>query len=750
MDLDTEQNDADDEFGNKDLLSPKERKQMMHRMKPLHLCAFIPSSMEFKSSSSSVQRMIQAKESSVLKLDHNHSLRTNRLNGTFRVDAPAWIEMMHRSKRKKQRVYAVRMMTSKKSDQFGRDFFMYSTLGTNSISSSFASDEEDTMDDGLTFRIHLKTGLDLAPCLRLRFQPTGVHNLRTSGYGKDETVMKKSNDNVGKNQICESSGPLNSDAMERGYGYVQPSQLFNTQNSNIDRVDDDGPRSSISGVEEDYFDDGSLSDVSIDGSTELMKNLNGQVDDDLSYTKSSESPRRSRSQKRKKWIGKVAKGTGKHVIKSGKKVGKVVSKSVIGHGARVPKREPKLRRRRTEKRAIKKNADHHIAVNQALSTTTKKRQRNFKKLAHAPNKIMAGQLSAPDQSCRTISHVLSEISVTASEQSTISNPVTDAFYSLFTHSSEFDSWFLRGGCLELGVVPLKMETFGSPPTECIVARSLWDSHWREEACLVYDSSISFYSPLSKKPSFVLYKNDFQKIRKIDNNSQMNPLSGFPMIAIETALRCHYLAFLDEEVRMGFYNRLTLKETAQQGDSLTKELLKGVNLWQGIQASSNDGSWGKWAPIISSKRHHQRIVLNSRKMTFDVGKEIRSNSDVEKSVGLFVENLLRTALSFSLKSFSDPNKFVSFLDKCSQLQTLPLECIDFSKREAFCIFVNLYHCLLQHALLLSDSPPTKVSTTIGFLRSFIFQFSLLMGNLKMAHYVENNCQLFANTLLRDWR
>jgi hypothetical protein len=668
--------------------------------------------------------MLQVKESSALPLEQNQSVRTNQLKGNFRVDAPAWIEMMHRSKRKKQRVYAVRMITSRTSDLFGEENLKNGSQGTHSISSSIVSDEEDNLDDGLTFRIHLRTGLDLAPCLRLRFQPSGIHNMRSSGYdvgihnmassGYDvsENVMTcASNDNIGK--VFESSGSMNSDARERIHGYDISSPMFTTHNANIDRVDDDGPKSSISGVEEDFYDEGSLSDVSIDDITERRKNFNEHLDDSLSYAKSSESPRRPLGQKRKKWIGKVAKGTGKNVIKSGKIVGKVVSKSVIGHGKKVPKREPKLRRRRTEKRAMKKNADHHVAVNRALSTKNKKRRRNLDKLVHVPNKLMAGQLSAPDQSCRIVSHVLSELSATASEQSAISDNMTDAICSLFAHSSEFDSWFLRGGCLELGVVPLKVEIIESPATECIVARCLWDSHWREEACMVYNSSVSFYAPLSKKPSFVLYKIDIQKIRIIDDNSQTNPLSGFPMIAIETALRCHYLAFVDDEVRMGFYNRLTLKGTTLQGDSLSKELLRGVNMWQGIQESSNAsvyGSRGKWAPVISSKRPHQRIVLNSRKMTFDVEKEdLGSSSGVEESIGSFVEDLLRTALSFSLKSFSDPNKFVTFLDKCSQLQTLPLQCIDFSKKEALCIFVNLYHCLLQHALLLSDCPPTKVNT-----------------------------------------
>jgi hypothetical protein len=44
-----------------------------------------------------------------------------------------------------------------------------------------------------------------------------------------------------------------------------------------------------------------------------------------------------------------------------------------------------------------------------------------------------------------------------------------------------------------------------------------------------------------------------------------------------------------------------------------------------------------------------------------------------------------------------------------LQGLPLSAIDFRGNKAFCIFVNLFHCLLQHSLLLAvHGPPNRVS------------------------------------------
>ena len=70
-----------------------------------------------------------------------------------------------------------------------------------------------------------------------------------------------------------------------------------------------------------------------------------------------------------------------------------------------------------------------MAVNQALSATKKKRRRKVDNLIAIPKKIMAGQLSAPDQSCRIVSQVLSEMSVAASEEAVISDTVTNAVSS---------------------------------------------------------------------------------------------------------------------------------------------------------------------------------------------------------------------------------------------------------------------------------------------------------------------------------
>ena len=130
--------------------------------------------------------------------------------------------------------------------------------------------------------------------------------------------------------------------------------------------------------------------------------------------------------------------------------------------------------------------------------------------------------------------------------------------------------------------------------------------------------------------------------------------------------------------------------------------------------------GKWARVSSSKKSRKRIILNRRRMAFDVepfhssslsandGKSGKKTRDA--IIAQYSEELLTTALSISPGSVEkDVEGFARFLDLTSKLRALPIDLVDFSSKEAFCIFVNIYHCLLQHTLLL-DGPPNKVSIT----------------------------------------
>jgi len=135
----------------------------------------------------------------------------------------------------------------------------------------------------------------------------------------------------------------------------------------------------------------------------------------------------------------------------------------------------------------------------------------------------------------------------------------------------------------------------------------------------------------------------------------------------------------------------------------------AHMWQGFQSSADSsGDKAKWANVISSKKSKRRIILNSRRMAFDCEAFNATEKHCNEAICTFVQNLLLKALSFSLETLEkSPSDFVKFLDSASRLRELSLNELDKDSTEAYCICVNLYHCLLQHALLLSKTgPPTK--------------------------------------------
>lgn len=113
------------------------------------------------------------------------------------------------------------------------------------------------------------------------------------------------------------------------------------------------------------------------------------------------------------------------------------------------------------------------------------------------------------------------------------------------------------------------------------------------------------------------------------------------------------------------------------------------------------------------------------MVFDVDPPWHGDAGNEKEqIELFVANLLTDALTITFESLEEDSEgFIDFLNRTCALRLLPLGDFDVSKPSTFCMFVNLYHCLLQHALLLTVNGPvhkvcsTKARTTTDRLLTF---------------------------------
>ena len=123
---------------------------------------------------------------------------------------------------------------------------------------------------------------------------------------------------------------------------------------------------------------------------------------------------------------------------------------------------------------------------------------------------------------------------------------------------------------------------------------------------------------------------------------------------------------------------------------------------------------QWATISSAQKHKHRTILNGRRMVFDLHTDMTNGY-------AFVEELTASALSFSPDSLeNDPDSFIDFLDSISHLRLLPLEEIESAGKEAFCLFVNMYHCLLQHAMLLSVDSTLDKRSMGHFMRTMCYE------------------------------
>lgn len=322
--------------------------------------------------------------------------------------------------------------------------------------------------------------------------------------------------------------------------------------------------------------------------------------------------------------------------------------------------------------------------------------------------------SVKDLSCRKVSQILSDITHSAI---ITSEPVLDAIYSLAASNASHDLSFLRGSSAELGVKPLK-PVDSKVDASYVVARCIYSGRWREESCFLYTKGgfLAFYAPNGKRPSLVVSFEEILAARTCDDALSQSPLPGLHVLSINTAWKCHYITFLDEAERESFLDRLNNALFHIQNGKPCK-LLAHESYMMSLEASLT-GTVGKWCTVSTSKNKQKkrRRILNSRRMAFDItpvtspAKEAEPTNNAQSQIAAFVENLLRMALSFSPECLNATDtRFTEFLDETSRLQTCPLHEIDLSSKGAMCIFVNLYHCLLQHSLLLAvDGLPNKRS------------------------------------------
>jgi hypothetical protein len=124
--------------------------------------------------------------------------------------------------------------------------------------------------------------------------------------------------------------------------------------------------------------------------------------------------------------------------------------------------------------------------------------------------------------------------------------------------------------------------------ESLGARCLWESHWREEWCGIYETCVSFYAPSTKSPCLEISFIDVTEIRPLDPGA-LSPLPGFHLLVLETSWLCHYIAFRDKEARDAFGQVMEdAKAHSEEGK---------------ITVLSNGGARENTPNVAFSRRHH---------------------------------------------------------------------------------------------------------------------------------------------------
>jgi hypothetical protein len=622
------------------------------------------------------------------------------------LDVPVWIEMMHRSSRRRQLVYVVRVIVE-------QDY-------------GVPKQEGDAQDNktGTAFS-RLRSGKTLAQIIQ-----TGLG--RSIGeIGPDQDLLKpiklRSDDVPLK---ATGSLPLDVPSLEQAESTETNEQIaWVSATPTSPRCSfPSTPHQSDLEDDEDFEDSGDeLSDV-------------GMLDLDMLPAHADTFTPTKKQRKGRNIIDQIAQSvktstakTGKQVVRQSKKVGKgtvSAGKAIIApmsrgsmHSKKPPMREPKVAKAakpstRANNRKTKKDL---LSVNRTMKKIGK---RHAKTWLSEPN-VLAGQLSPPEQSLRTTSHALSRMS-NAAPHTQLAKKFEEIANKEFAPPSELDSSFLKGGAFQLGVVPPEDQIL---IYDSLVARCLWESHWREEWCGVYEKSIMFFGPTSKQSSLQLSYVDIISVRQLGSRV-FSPLPGYPMLAIDTSWQCYYVAFPDEVTRHIFSEKIETQvkyHAEKESPEDPYQNLWKARFWQGFQDSVDAAvSTGnrKWAKILSGTNAQHRSVMNGRRMVFDVEPwspvEESDVPDIER-IESFVAKLLNLALVTTFDSLeTNPASFVAFLDMTSQLRAVPLTRINLTQPAALCIFTNLYHSLLQHALLLTIHGPLHKKSVGHFFRTTCYE------------------------------
>ena len=214
-----------------------------------------------------------------------------------------------------------------------------------------------------------------------------------------------------------------------------------------------------------------------------------------------------------------------------------------------------------------------------------------------------------------------------------------------------------------------------------VARALSEYHWIEEWTLVTNRYISFYRADQKNPQYHISLSNIVNVRKL-TSINMPCLPIFHFIAIETLGRTIYIMLKNHETLEKWL--LTIEHN-----------LKNSSLDSFVHDAKHDVI-KEFCHKSSMWNCKKRRVLNCRRFLFHPFINYKVVSDPCK----LARDILRKALTMI---DSSEDNLRDFLDATAEFKAVDVSKLQSTERLAF--FLNLYHIMVIHGLLILSPPNT---------------------------------------------
>eukprot|EP01134_Creolimax_fragrantissima_P008600 CFRG8600T1 len=305
-------------------------------------------------------------------------------------------------------------------------------------------------------------------------------------------------------------------------------------------------------------------------------------------------------------------------------------------------------------------------------------------------------------------------------------------------------WMMEDYIPTAKVMDAKKEDFGvifKPRIEnetviregCVITAN-WETRWCESWAVLSSLQLCLYASSRRKPNWSI---NMQNVLSV-SMSGPGPMDGY-YFEIETVGRVYYLAVSSERERAVWLkcleNRLAMCRKVRdvfppQTDPRDVFVVRSRR-WGRERSILNMRN-----QIIASDQTKSKFLLGSTSNNTKIDRNDENIELVDAGVSAIKEPLALVSALLSdvlnLDSESPMTMLIAFLSKTAHLKLLTIDQISsLGHDEALSFWLNLYHCLLSHALLLIGPPNTarQIMTFYNDISYEIAEYAFSLGEIE---------------------